>query len=171
MNQTLSTRQLRLVALLFLVVVAAGGYWIVGRHKSNTPTTSAPRHTTTPSTPAPSKSHVHSTAPAKVAVHGLPPAVARALRKHPVVVVSLYSPNADLDKLATVEAHAGAAASGAAFVRLNVNSQRSGMPILRKLGVVDTPAVLVVKRPHTVTAELPGFIDQNVVEQAVTDAR
>jgi hypothetical protein len=174
MNQSLSTRQLRLVALLLLVVVVAGGYWVVVRHKSSTPTTSVspPAHkTTTPTAPAPTKPHVHSTAPAKVAVSGLPSAVSRALQKHSVVVVSLSSPNADLDKLASAEARAGAAVTSAGFVNLDVNRQRSGMPILRKLGVVDTPAVLVVKRPHVVASEFHGFVDLNVVAQAVKDAR
>jgi hypothetical protein len=174
MNETLSTRQLRLVALLGLVVVVAGGYWLlVARPKTTTtPSTarSTPAHTTATPT-APRKGHTHATTPAKVAVNGLPFAVAKALRKHSVVVVSLYSPRAGLDKLASAEAKAGAAASRAGFVSLDVFRQSSGSPILRKVGVVDTPAVLVISRPHTVYAVLRGFADRLVVEQAVADAR
>jgi hypothetical protein len=88
-----------------------------------------------------------------------------------VVVVSLYSPQAGVDKLATAEARAGAAASGAGFVAVNVFHQRSGIPVLHKLGIVDTPAVLVVTRRRAVTAELRGFVDRDVVAQAVSDAR
>jgi hypothetical protein len=101
----------------------------------------------------------------------MPVAVARALQKHSVVVVSLFSPRSDLDKLASAEARAGAAASNAGFVSINVFHQRAGIPLLHKLGVVDTPAVLVVTRRHAVTSELKGFVDRNVVAQAVTDAR
>jgi hypothetical protein len=177
MNATLSTRQLRLVALLGLVVVLAGGYLVVARHHSNSPTTASstpasttPSHTKT-TTPAPSKTHTHSATPSKLQTHGLPVAVARALRKHPVVVVSLFSPRADVDKLASAEARAGAKAMGAGFVDLDVFRQGSGTAVLRKLGVFTTPAVLVVTRPATVYSEFKGFVDRSVVEQAVADAR
>jgi len=98
-------------------------------------------------------------------------AAARALKKHSVVVVSLSSPRSDLDKLASAEARAGAAASHVGYVSINVFHQRAGIPLLHKLGIVDTPAVLVVTRRRSVTAELKGFVDRNVVAQAVSDAR
>jgi hypothetical protein len=101
----------------------------------------------------------------------MPVAVARALQKHSVVVVSLSSPRSDLDKLASAEARAGAAASDAGFVSINVFHQKAGISLLHKLGIVDTPAVLVVTRRRAVTAELKGFVDRNVVAQAVSDAR
>jgi hypothetical protein len=180
MNETLSTRQLRLVGLLLLVVVCAGGYWmVVKQHNSSSPsaanTVGSTPSATTPTAPAPSKSHTHTAAPPKpatrIATHGLPLVVAQALRKHSVVVVSLNSPGADLDQLASAEAQAGATASGAGFVKLDVFRQRQGSPILHKLGVVDTPAVLVVERPYLVYAQFKGFVDRDVVEQAVADAR
>jgi hypothetical protein len=101
----------------------------------------------------------------------MPVSVARALQKHSVVVVSLSSPRSDLDKLASAEARAGARANDAGFVSINVFHQRSGIPLLHKLGLVDTPAVLVVTRRRAVTAELKGFVDRNVVAQAISDAR
>jgi hypothetical protein len=175
MNETLTTRQLRLVALLVGVVVIAGGYWMVVRkHSTTSPrTASSTPVSTTPTATTPSKTHTHTATPpaSKLATQGMPVAVARALQKHSVVVVSLYSPQAGLDKLATAEARAGAAASGAGFVAVNVFHQRAGIPILHKLGIVDTPAVLVVTRRHAVTAELKGFVDRDVVAQAVSDAR
>jgi len=51
MNATLSTRQLRLAALLVMGVVAVGGYLVVAKHKSTTqPSTasSTPAVTATP---------------------------------------------------------------------------------------------------------------------------
>jgi hypothetical protein len=60
---------------------------------------------------------------------------------------------------------------GAGFVNLDVFHQRPGTAILRKLGVLNTPAVLVVKRPGLVYSEFKGFVDRDVVAQAVADAR
>jgi hypothetical protein len=174
MNETLTTRQLRLFALLLGVVIIAGGYWMVVRKHSSSPTTaSSTPVSTTPTSTTPSKTHSHTATPParKLATHGMPVAVARALQKHSVVVVSLYSPRSDLDKLASAEARAGAAASDAGYVSINVFHQRAGIPLLHKLGIVDTPAVLVVTRRHAVTAELKGFVDRSVVAQAVSDAR
>ena len=174
MNETLTTRQLRLFALLFGVVVLAGGYWMVVRKHTSTPTTaSSTPVSTTPTASTPSKTHTHTATPParKLATHGMPVAVARALQKHSVVVVSLSSPRSDLDKLASAEARAGAAASHVGYVSINVFHQRAGIPLLHKLGIVDTPAVLVVTRRRSVTAELKGFVDRNVVAQAVSDAR
>ena len=174
MNETLTTRQLRLVALLLGVVVVAAGYWtVVRKHSASPSTASSTPVSTTPTSTTPSKTHTHTATPParKLATHGMPVAVARALQKHSVVVVSLSSPRSDLDKLSSAEARAGAAASDAGFVSINVFHQRAGIPLLHKLGIVDTPAVLVVTRRHAVTAELKGFVDRNVVAQAVSDAR
>lgn len=174
MTATLSMRQLRLVALLALVVVVGGGYFVISQHKSSTTgTTSSTPAATTPAatTPAQSKAHAHTSAPTKLATHGLPLDVARALRKHSVVVVSLFSPRSDVDQIAAAEAQAGAQAMHAGFVKVDVHGQRAGTAILRKLGIVDTPAVLVVKRSGLIRSEFKGFIDRDVVEQAVADAR
>jgi hypothetical protein len=172
MNATLSTRQLRLVVLLALVVVTAGGYFVVTKHKSTSPSTasSTPVSTTpassTPAktTPAPTKAHTLNT-------HGLPVSVARALQKHSVVVVALYLPSSDVDLASAAEAQAGAREMKAGFVAVNVLHQQSGTALLRKLGVVNTPVVLVVKRPAKVLSEFKGLVDRDVVAQAVTDAR
>jgi hypothetical protein len=180
MNATLSTRQIRLVAILGVIVVAAGGFMVVTRHKTTSPTTASstpsvttPAHTTTtPSTPAPSKAHAARAAVTRVAIaHGLPVPVARALAKNRVVVVALFSPHSDVDTIAKAEAQAGALEAGAGFVPLDVFHQRPGTAILRKLGVVNTPDVLVVKRPYLIYSQFPGFADRDVVEQAVADAR
>ena len=176
MNSTLSTRQLRLVVLLVLVVVAAGGFLVVSKHKATTQPSTAqsttPVSTPTQTTPTPTKAHKHAVTPAKFDTHGLPVKVALALRQHSVVVVSLVQPGAAVDALAAAEAKAGADEMGAGFVRLNVRHQRPGTAILHRLGVLSTPAVLVVKRPGGVYSEFNhGFVDRDVVAQAVADAR
>jgi hypothetical protein len=175
MNATLSTRQLRLVGLLVMVVVAAAGYLVVGKHKATTQPSTA--HSTTPvstparTTPTPSKAHKHAVTPVKLNTHGLPVHIALALRKHSVVVVTLTQPGAAVDQTTAAEAQAGALEMGAGFVNLDVFHQRPGTAILRKLGVLNTPAVLVVKRPGLVYSEFKGFVDRDVVAQAVADAR
>jgi hypothetical protein len=176
MNATLSTRQLRLVIILGVVVVAAAGYMVVGKHKTATQPSTAPSTTpvSTPAqtTPAPSKAQTHAAtpSPAKLDTHGLPVKVALALEKHSVVVVSLSQPGAGVDQLAAAEAKVGAAAAHAGYVNLDVDHQRPGTAVLRKFGVLTTPDVLVVKRVG-VYSVFSGFVDHNVVEQAVADAR
>jgi hypothetical protein len=170
MNATLSTRQLRLVVLLLLVVVLGGGYMVVARSKSTTQATQTTAKTTsaatTPAqtTPAPSKAHTLST-------HGLPVSVARALQKHSIVVVALGMPSSSVDTMTSAEAKAGAKTSNAGFVAIDVLNQKSGTAMLHKLGVVDTPVVLVVKRPANIVSEFHGLVDRAVVAQAVAEAR
>ena len=43
--------------------------------------------------------------------------------------------------------------------------------MLRKLGVVDTPVTLVIKRPANILSQFPGLVDRDVVAQAVANAR
>jgi hypothetical protein len=173
MNATLSTRQIRVVALLVLVVVAVGGYVAV-THKATTTTTAptTPSHTTpATTTPTPTKTPTHTVTPVKVNAHGLPVPVARSLQKHSVVVVALITPRG-ADELATgAEAQAGAAQMHAGFVLIDAFHQRTGTAILHKLGVVDTPEVLVIRRSGAITSQFKGFVDRDVVEQAVADAR
>ena len=172
MNATLSTRQIRLVAMLVLVVVAAGGYLVVTQHKATTTTapTKPARTTQATTTPTPSKPHTHAVTPA-LDTHGLPVPVARALQTHSVVVVALTTPRGADDQATSAEAQAGAAQMQTAYAAINVFHQRPGTAILRKLGVVDTPEILVIRRPGTITAQFKGFVDRAVVAQAVADAR
>src|SRR5262249_7365880 len=138
-------------------------------------TTAAPstpaRTTQATTTPTPSKTHTHSETPAKLSTHGLPVSVARALQKHSVVVVSLTAPRGQDNQFTGSEAQAGAKEMKAGYVAIDVFNQRPGTAILRKLGVVDTPEVLVIRRPGVVTSQFKGFVDRDVVAQAVADAR
>lgn len=175
MNTTLSTQHVRLLVLAALLAVCGLAYFVVIPRNTTTTPQSPTRTTGTPTvrptvTPpvTPAKP---TTRPVKLATHGLPVRVARALQKHRVVVVVLYAPGSKLDEMARAESEAGARNEGAGFVPLDVFRQKEGNPILHKLGVVDTPAVLVVSRPGHVYAELPGVSDRRIVEQAVADAR
>jgi hypothetical protein len=149
-------------------------------HKSTTPSTSSstpsvttPAHTKT-TTPAPSKAHTRAATPSvtRVAIqHGMPIPVARALAKNRVVVVSLFAPHSAVDQVANREAQAGARLAKAGFVSVDAFRQRPGIAALHKLGVVNTPVVLVVRRPYLIAFQSHGFADSGVVEQAVADAR
>jgi hypothetical protein len=190
MNTTLNPQQIRLVALLgALVVVAGGAMLVLGRQKQDStpqvpvpvhhaktataPATSArPRATTAkPKTVPTSKPRVLPGKPARIATHGLPLAVAKALRRHRLVVVSLVTPGVDVDHMARAEAAAAASSTHAGFVSLNVFKQADGVPLLKKLGLIEAPAVLVVTRPARIFAQLEGFADRDTVEQAVANAR
>jgi hypothetical protein len=189
MNTTLSTQQVRLAAAVGLLAVAVLAWWVlVARQHSDSaapavavPAHAIPTHHAKPvqhpsaarhAKPSSHATKSHAAAPVKIARHGLPLKVAEALTHHRVVVVSLSIPGVDLDRLAANESEAAAKASNAGFVVLDVVKQREGGPVLARLGVIDTPAVLVVKRHgSTVSAKFRGFVDRDTVEQAVADAR
>ena len=101
---------------------------------------------------------------------GLTPEVAAALRTHYVVVVSLFDPQARVDQISLAEASAGAKATHAGFVPLDVLRQSQGGPLVRQLGVLPDPAVLVYRRPGDLVARFDGFADRDTVAQAVVNA-
>jgi hypothetical protein len=105
-----------------------------------------------------------------VLLPGLPAEVATALRTHELVVVALYDPQARVDQISLAEASAGAKAADAGFVPLNVLRQRQAGPLMRQLGVLPDPAVLVYRRPGDVVARFDGFADRDTVAQAVLNA-
>ena len=101
---------------------------------------------------------------------GLAPEVAAALRSHDVVVVSLFDPQARVDQISLAEASAGAKAAHAGFVPLDVLRQGQAGPLVRQLGVLPDPAVLVYRRPGDIVARFDGFADRDTVAQAVANA-
>lgn len=109
--------------------------------------------------------------PSPVAPNGLPRAVAAALLRNPVVVVSVVAPGSRVDELALAEARAGAALAGAGFVRLNAYRQAEIAPLAAKTPLRTNPAVLVLRRPAYVTLSILGFADRDSVAQAAANAR
>jgi hypothetical protein len=124
----------------------------------------APKAATTPKPKAPARS-ARVPNPEK-----LPVAVARALAKHPVVVVSLYDPEAKVDRIALGEARAGARRANVAFVALNALDRRASEALTRKLGVLSAPAFFLYKRPGTLVMRVDGFADRDLVAQAAVSA-
>jgi len=115
---------------------------------------------------------------APVVVDGMPTALAHALRSHSVVVVSLYTPDASVDAMATEEARHGAALAGAGFVSFNVADEKVVSPLSSLLTgaptaadrVLDGPAVLVFGRPGSLFVRFNGFADRDTVAQAAENA-
>jgi hypothetical protein len=101
---------------------------------------------------------------------GLPGPVARELRFEKVVVVSVYAAKAPTDRTALAHARAGAREVGAGFVPLNVLDERKARALEKFLGVSDSPAVLVVRRPGRIVTRIEGFVDSAIVAQAAQNA-
>lgn len=102
---------------------------------------------------------------------GLPKVLSTALAAHRVVVVGLYEPDAPVDEIALAEARAGAQAAGAGFVALNVFAEAQSRPLLELLGTLESPGVLVYRRPDVLFARIGGFADSETVAQAAANAR
>lgn len=115
---------------------------------------------------------------APLVIDGMPAALALALRSHRVVVVSLYTPGASVDAMATTEAHRGATLAKAGFVSFNVADEKVVSPLSSLLTgaptpadrVLDGPAVLVFERPGSLFVRFNGFADRDTVAQAAENA-
>lgn len=190
--------RLRLILLLGLLAAAAlgAGVMLMSRAAAESEAADAPSPVLRPTAATPAKPTRAAPAPAKpkaattkpvrpvpqppraprkpaptVAANGLPLALAAALRRDDVVVVSLVVPGGSVDELARAEAEAGAGDARAGFVALNALDRRQGGALAAKLGVLEAPAVLVYRRPETLFVQLDGFADRETVAQAAANAR
>src|SRR5207302_3214629 len=102
--------------------------------------------------------------------NGLPLVIASALERHAVVVVALYDPESRVDGISRKEAEAGAAAAGVGFVPLDVLDASQAGPLMKLMGVLPDPAVLVYRRPGDLVTRFDGFADRDTVAQAATNA-
>ena len=198
-STTLSARS-RLLAIvgILLVAAAAAGLMMVRRlrtqdgasssHPTVTPNPVHPQRvqpptvpvTTVPVTPRSgtkaaltppkpdSAAGQTATAPQQPA-DALPPAVERELAANHVVVVALYDPSAKVDLTALREAQAGAALSSAAFVPVNVTTNAID-GLNKRFGVLQDPAVLVLRPPGDLIVRIDGFADRDTVAQAAANA-
>jgi hypothetical protein len=143
--------------------------------KTTKPVTHKPAPTVKPVPAKPAKPHPAPAKPAAapkapiVSANGLPLVIVTALEHHSVVVVALYDPQSRVDGISLGEAFAGAAAAHAGFVPLNVLDPSQAGPLMRLLGVLPDPAVLVYRRPGDLVVRFDGFADRDTVAQAVTN--
>jgi hypothetical protein len=103
---------------------------------------------------------------------GLPKPLALAFAAHEVAVVTLYSPDSDVDQIAVAESHAGAELAGAGYVLVDASSDVAAAPLTKAFGVLSAPTTLVLRRSDFVTpfASLDGFADRETVAQAAINA-
>jgi hypothetical protein len=94
------------------------------------------------------------------------------IKKNKVVVVVLYAPKASLDSLATREARAGAAASKAGFLAVNVLNERAAKSLAKQTTLRSTPTVLIFTRSsQEIVTQFEGVVDRETVAQAAANAR
>jgi hypothetical protein len=99
----------------------------------------------------------------------LPASIRRALAANQVVVVALFDPNAKIDDTAMHEAEAGAQLTGTTFVSIDV-TQDAIESLNTRYGVIQDPAVLVLRPPGDLVVRIDGFADRDTVAQAAANA-
>jgi hypothetical protein len=123
---------------------------------------------------APAKPKAPKPTPVSIAFRaGLPKAVARSFASHSTVAVSVFSSDSDVDRLTLKEAAAGARIAGVGFVPVDVSRKQDARALrllTAKVGVVDTPALLVFTRGGKLAHQLEGFADRQIVAQASANA-
>jgi thiol:disulfide interchange protein len=179
------------VLLLILVLAAAGaGLMVLNRLQPSEdsspvpPARSSKGHSATKaaakpvgraaakpaSTPKPAARHARpSVAPALPARDRLPAAIQQALSANRVVVVALYDPRAKIDDTALREATAGAQLARTAFVPVDVTKNEVDS-LNARYGVIQDPAVLVLRPPGDLIVRIDGFADRDTVAQAAANA-
>jgi hypothetical protein len=85
-------------------------------------------------------------------------------------VVLFYTPNAELDGAAVLEARSAALSAGAAFVPVNVGSNQAVAELAEAYDVLEAPAVLVFTRGPRVAARFDRLVDRETIAQAVENA-
>lgn len=179
-------RPVQIFALAALaLVLAGGGVLMLHRSPSSEPPAAAAKPAATHTAhsalapvkhatkPATSKAAVPKPAPRLVATNGLPMPLAKALRKHRIVVVSLFDPQSRTDAISFAEARAGAKAAGAGFLGVSVLNDNVAGPLTSALpggGLLPSPGVLVYRRPDSLVVRLDGFADRDAVAQAAAGA-
>lgn len=176
------TRALLIVAVLCLAAMGAAALMLSGQQSSSdeSPDIATPRQAK-PKTPVQPKAKSAAGAGATSATGGpgaatetaprdqLPAAITQALAANHVVVVALYDPRAKIDGTAVKEATAGAQLAGASFASVDVTKNEVDALNLR-YGVIQDPAVLVLRPPGDLVVRIDGFADRDTVAQAAANA-
>jgi hypothetical protein len=126
---------------------------------------------TTPAAPkaAPAAAPPKPKAAQAVAANGLPMAIAKALRKHRIVVVALFDPESRTDAVSYAEARAGAGESGAGFVGISLLDSVAAGALTTAAGdggLLPSPGVLIYRRPGSLVYRIDGFADRDTIAEA-----
>jgi hypothetical protein len=102
----------------------------------------------------------------------LPRPIASQFGDHEVVVVSVYTPDVDVDRVSMAEAQAGAGLGGAGFVAVDASKDRTTGDLTRAFGILSAPTTLVLTRADFTkpVTTLGGFVDRETVAQAAANA-
>jgi hypothetical protein len=174
MSTALSARTRAFVIVGVLAIAAVGAGWMLLSRGQASSSAAPPSPTTTSLAPVTTLR----TAPAVPkrrpvadpnAPKPLPPAIKQALASNHVVVVALYDPAAKIDSTALSEAGAGAQLAGTTFVPINV-TQDDVTALNQRYGVIQDPAVLVLRPPGDLVVRIDGFADRDTVAQAASNA-
>jgi hypothetical protein len=88
------------------------------------------------------------------------------------IVVLAQMPSGVVDALAVREARAGADAADATFIAFDVSAEAIARGVLTELGIAATPSLAVVTKKDAQPTNLwNGYVDRDVVAQAVENAR
>jgi hypothetical protein len=171
-------RPVQLFALVALFAAFAGAGTLMLHKKPTTASpikVSAPHRaaaaapTSHPAARPPAKPAVHKQPPALIAADGLPMSLAKALRTHRVVVVSLFDPQSQTDAIAFAEARAGARAARVGFLGVSVLDNAVAGPLTAALPagqLLPEPGLLIYRRPNKLVQRIDGFADRDAVAQA-----
>lgn|SRR5581483_3880134 len=130
----------------------------------------AARHAVVVKTSAP-KPAPKPTAPKVHIEPGVPPLIAAVLQQKPVVVVAVYSSRNPGDVAVAKQAAEGAHDAHAPWIAINVANNTMATAVATWSSSVADPAVLVVKRPGTISFSIVGPTDRATIAQAVANAR
>jgi hypothetical protein len=173
--------QMRIVALVGVLLIAlAGASLVLLRHSA--PSAASPPATHPPPKPAAPVSQHHSTTPPPVrvkvvqpAVNPLLPGVLRAaLARHLLVVAAFYDPQVKVDSLTVTEARAGAAGASSGFVAVNLLDDAVAgrlTALLPANELLPTPGILVYDRHGKVVYRFDGYLDRQAIAQAVKSSK
>jgi hypothetical protein len=196
------SRPIRIFALVALIAALGGGAMLMLKPKSNAappivvnnaaakpaPTTHPAATPAAPAKPTHGAATAKTSAPAKpaakpapkrasvaaIAANGFPMALAKALRAHAIVVVSVFDPASQTDAFSYSEAKAGAAEAGVGFVGISVRDSVAAGALTTMLpngALLPSPGILVYRRPGSLVDRIDGFADRDAVAQAAVMSR
>ena len=174
MSTELST-PIKIAALvgLFLAAGAAGAMLLLRGHSTSQPQTVpvTRAHARTPAHSHPATARHAAPAAIRFAT-GLPTALVGPLTRSKVVVAVVWDKGDPVAADVLAQARAGARLARAKLVILDVASDKvASQTAMWMNSNVTEPAVLVVKRPGTISVELDGYADKMAVAQAVVNSR
>ena len=195
MDLTIS-RPIQIFALVAVVAIAGGGAMLAMKPKHAaappvlvTKPAVAPASVVAASTSKPAGSR-GTAAPAAIAAapttpkpkavvrvvgtNGLPLTINAALKKHAVVIVSVFDPESSTDAISYAEAKAGANSAGVGFVGISLLDNALAAALTSALpsgGLLPAPGVLIYRRPGTLVQRIDGFTDRDAVAQAAASSK